>query len=74
MIKLCIEKFYYDSALIGFKSLNTNTPRYYSTCGNNKPKIEDENLQIHPWFITGFVLFFFLLLMLRCGFKAKEKI
>lgn len=48
-------KFYYDSPLIGFKSLNINTPRYYSTCGNNKPKIEDENLQIHPWFITGFV-------------------
>lgn len=48
-------KFYYNSPLIGFKSFNINTPRYYSTCGNNKPKIEDENLQIHPRFITGFV-------------------
>jgi hypothetical protein len=42
----------YDSPLIGFDSLNVNTRRYYATLSNNKHKMED--IQIHPWFITGF--------------------
>ena len=45
-------KILYDSPLIGFNSLNVNTRRYYATLSNNKHKIDD--LQIHPWFITGF--------------------
>lgn len=45
-------KFFYDSPLIGFNSLNLNTRRYYATLSNNKHKIDD--LQIDPWFITGF--------------------
>jgi len=44
-------KISYDSPLIGFNSLNVNTRRYYATL-SNKHKIDD--LQIHPWFITGF--------------------
>ena len=45
-------KILYDSPLIGFNSLNVNTRRYYATLSNNKHKIND--LQIDPWFITGF--------------------
>jgi len=45
-------KIFYGSPLIGFDSLNVNTPRYYVTLSNNKHKIDD--LQIDPWFITGF--------------------
>ena len=45
-------KIFYDSPLNGFNSLNVNTRRYYATLSNNKHKIDD--LQIHPWFITGF--------------------
>lgn len=48
---LC-RKIFYDSPLIGFNSLNVNTRRYYATLSNNKHKIND--LQIDPWFITGF--------------------
>ena len=48
---LC-RKIFYDSPFIGFNSLNVNTRRYYATLSNNKHKIND--LQIDPWFITGF--------------------
>jgi hypothetical protein len=53
---LC-RKIFYDSPLIGFNSLNVNTRRYYATLSNNKHKIND--LQIDPWFITGFSFIFF---------------
>lgn len=46
------KKFYYDSPLNGLNSLNVNTRRYYVTLSNNKHNID--NLQINPWFITGF--------------------
>lgn len=45
-------KFFYNSPLIGFDSLNVNTRRYYSTLSSNKHNKDD--LQIDPWFITGF--------------------
>lgn len=45
-------KFFYDSPLIGFDSLNVNTRRDYSTLSSNKHNKDD--LQIDPWFITGF--------------------
>ena len=45
-------KIFYDSPLNGFNSLNVNTRRYYVTLSNNKHTIED--LQIDPWFTTGF--------------------
>ena len=48
---LC-RKIFYDSPLIGFNSLNVNTRRYYATLSNNKHKMDD--IQIDPWFITGF--------------------
>lgn len=52
MIKNMYNKNYYDSPLNGLKFLNVNTRRYYGTLSNNKHKIDD--LQIDPWFITGF--------------------
>jgi len=42
----------YDSPLNGFHSLNVNTRRYYVTLSDSKRTID--NLQIDPWFITGF--------------------
>lgn len=50
--KILYRKNFYDSPLIGFNSLNVNTRRYYVTSSINKHKIDD--LQIDPWFITGF--------------------
>ena len=52
MIKIFYRKFFYGSPLIGFNSLNVNTRCYYATLSNNKHKMDD--LQIDPWFITGF--------------------
>ena len=45
-------KNFYDSPLNGLNSLKVNTRRYYTTSSDNKHKIDD--LQIDPWFITGF--------------------
>ena len=50
--KILYIKFFYNSPLIGFDSLNLNTRRYYSTLSSNKHNKDD--LQIDPWFITGF--------------------
>ena len=45
-------KNFYDSPLNGFNSLNVNARRNYVTLSDNKHKIDE--LQIDPWFITGF--------------------
>lgn len=45
-------KNFYDSPSIGFNSFNVNARRNYTTLCNNKHKIDE--LQIDPWFITGF--------------------
>jgi len=43
-------KISYDSPLNGFNSLNINSDCHYATPRDNKK----DDLQIHPWFITGF--------------------
>lgn len=55
-------KNFYVSPLNGFNSLNVNNRRYYGTLSNNKYTSplsplglgDIDNLQIDPWFTTGF--------------------